>query len=72
MPIGCARVSTQDQNLESQREAVTKAGASRSLKVGELHKQGIEFKGLTDAFLTRFAIPCVCAFNAAFRLTQPL
>jgi DNA invertase Pin-like site-specific DNA recombinase len=96
MLIGYARVSTQDQNLELQREALTKAGCQkvfedkvsgtradrpglaktlemlregdilvvwkldrlgRSVKnlvdlVGELHKQGIQFKSLTDAIDT--------------------
>jgi DNA invertase Pin-like site-specific DNA recombinase len=96
MLIGYARVSTQDQNLELQREALTKAGCQkifedkvsgtraerpglaralemlreddtlvvckldrlgRSVKqlvdlVGDLHKQGIQFKSLTDAIDT--------------------
>ena len=96
MLIGYARVSTQDQNLELQREALTKAGCQkvfedkvsgtrvdrpgltkaqeilregdtlvvwkldrlgRSVKhlvdlIGELHKQGIQFKSLTDAIDT--------------------
>ena len=96
MLIGYARVSTQDQNLELQREALTKAGCQkvfedkvsgtradrpglgkaqemlregdtlvvwkldrlgRSVKqlvdlVGEFHKQGIQFKSLTDAIDT--------------------
>lgn len=96
MLIGYARVSTQDQNLELQREALTKAGCQklfedkmsgsradrpglvkaleilrggdtlvvwkldrlgRSVKnlvdlVGELHKQGVQFKSLTDAIDT--------------------
>ena len=96
MLIGYARVSTQDQNLELQREALTKAGCQkvfedklsgartdrpglskilemlrkgdtlvvwkldrlgRSVKqlidlVAELHKQGIQFKSLTDAIDT--------------------
>ena len=96
MLIGYARVSTQDQNLELQREALTKAGCQkifedklsgahadrpglskivemlrkgdtlvvwkldrlgRSVKhlvdlVGELHKQGVHFKSLTDAIDT--------------------
>jgi DNA invertase Pin-like site-specific DNA recombinase len=91
-----ARVSTQDQNLELQREALTQAGCAklfddkvsgtraerpglakaleilrdgdmlvvwkldrlgRSVKqlvdlVGELHKQGVQFKSLTDAIDT--------------------
>ena len=94
--IGYARVSTQDQNLDLQTEALTKAGCKRifndkisgsraerpgltkalemlregdtlivwkldrlgrSVKnlvdlVGELHKQGIQFKSLTDAIDT--------------------
>ena len=96
MLIGYARVSTLDQNLELQREALTKAGCQtvfedkvssmradrpglekaqemlregdtlivwkldrlgRSVKqlvdlVGELHKQGVQFKSLTDAIDT--------------------
>ena len=96
MLIGYARVSTQDQNLDLQREALTKAGCQklfedivsgtradrpglakamkmlraddtlvvwkldrlgRSVKqlvdmVGELHKQGVQFKSLTDAIDT--------------------
>lgn len=96
MLIGYARVSTRDQNLELQIEALTKAGCSkifedkitgsraerpglanvlqmlreddtlvvwkldrlgRSVKnlvdlVGELHKQGVQFKSLTDAIDT--------------------
>jgi Site-specific recombinases, DNA invertase Pin homologs len=96
MLIGYARVSTQDQNLELQVDALTKAGCKkifddkisgsraerpgltkalemlreddtlvvwkldrlgRSVKnlvnlVGELHKQGIQFKSLTDAIDT--------------------
>src|ERR1039457_5331175 len=94
--IGYARVSTQDQNLELQYEALNKAGCTkiiedkvsgsraerpglnkileilrdgdtlvvwkldrlgRSVKnlvdlVGELHKQGVQFKSLTDAIDT--------------------
>ncbi len=94
--IGYARLSTQDQNLELQREALTRAGCqkvfedkvsgtraerpglakvlemlrdsdilvvwkldrlSRSVKqlvdlVGELHKQGVQFKSLTDSIDT--------------------
>jgi DNA invertase Pin-like site-specific DNA recombinase len=96
MLIGYARVSTQDQNLEMQRDALLKAGCQkvfddklsgartdrpglskilemlrkgdtlvvwkldrlgRSVKqlidlVAELHKQGIQFKSLTDAIDT--------------------
>src|ERR1039458_4176856 len=96
MLIGYARVSTQDQNLEMQIDALTKAGCKRifqekmsgsraarpefskaletlrdgdmlvvwklnrlgrSVKnlvnlVGELHKQGVQFKSLTDAIDT--------------------
>jgi len=96
MLVGYARVSTQDQSLALQREALTKAGCKkvfddkisgsraerpgltkaleilregdtlvvwkldrlgRSVKnlvdlVGELHKQGIQFKSLTDAIDT--------------------
>ncbi|MBU2570284.1 MAG: recombinase family protein [Gammaproteobacteria bacterium] len=96
MLIGYARVSTQDQNLELQIDALTKAGCKkifddkisgsraerpgltkalemlreddtlvvwkldrlgRSVKnlvnlVGELHKQGVQFKSLTDAIDT--------------------
>jgi DNA invertase Pin-like site-specific DNA recombinase len=96
MLIGYARVSTQDQNLELQREALIKAGCQkifedkvsgtraerpglakalevlreddtlvvwkldrmgRSVKqlvdlVGDLHKQGVQFKSLTDAIDT--------------------
>lgn len=96
MLIGYARVSTQDQNPELQRDALTKAGCQkifedkvsgtraerpglaraleilreddtlvvwkldrlgRSVKqlvdlVGDLHKQGIQFKSLTDAIDT--------------------
>lgn len=96
MMIGYARVSTQDQNLNLQTEALTRAGCEkiyedkisgvrverpgltralemlregdtlvvwkldrlgRSVKqlvdmVGELHKQGIQFKSLTDAIDT--------------------
>jgi DNA invertase Pin-like site-specific DNA recombinase len=96
MLIGYARVSTQDQNLDLQREALTKAGCQkifddkmsgsraerpglskalellregdalvvwkldrlgRSVKnlvdlVAELHKQGVQFKSLTDAIDT--------------------
>ena len=96
MLIGYARVSTQDQNLELQREALTKAGCQkvfedkvsgtraerpglaktlemlregdalvvwkldrlgRSVKqlvdlVGELHKNGIQFRSLTDSIDT--------------------
>jgi len=96
MMLGYARVSTQDQNLDLQTEALTRAGCEkiyedkisgvrterpglvrtlemlregdtlvvwkldrlgRSVKqlvdmVGELHKQGIQFKSLTDAIDT--------------------
>ena len=96
MLIGYARVSTQDQNLDLQRDALIKAGCQkvfddkisgsraqrpgldkalemlregdtlvvwkldrlgRSVKnlvelVGELHKQGVQFKSLTDAIDT--------------------
>ncbi|EDV9208556.1 recombinase family protein [Salmonella enterica subsp. enterica] len=96
MIIGYARVSTQDQNLDLQTEALTRAGCEkiyedkisgvraerpglsraleilregdtlvvwkldrlgRSVKqlvdmVGDLHKQGIQFKSLTDAIDT--------------------
>lgn len=96
MLIGYARVSTQDQNLDLQREALAKSGCQnifddkisgsraerpglnkalemlrdgdtlvvwkldrlgRSVKnlvdlVGELHKQGVQFKSLTDAIDT--------------------
>jgi len=96
MLIGYARVSTRDQNLDLQIEALTKAGCTkifedkisgsraerpglanmlqvlregdtlvvwkldrlcRSVKslvdlVGELHKQGVQFKSLTDAIDT--------------------
>ena len=96
MLIGYARVSTQDQNLELQREALAKAGCQkvfedkvsgtradrpglgktlemlregdtlvvwkldrlgRSVKqlvdlVGELHKQGVQFRSLTDSIDT--------------------
>lgn len=96
MLIGCAHVSTQDQNLDLQIDALTKAGCKkvfddkisgsraerpglakalemlregdtltvwkldrlgRSVKnlvdlVGELHKQGVQFKSLTDAIDT--------------------
>jgi DNA invertase Pin-like site-specific DNA recombinase len=96
MLIGYARVSTQDQNLDLQREALNQAGCKkvfedkisgtraerpglikvlemlregdtlvvwkldrlgRSVKqlvdlVGELHKQGVQFKSLTDAIDT--------------------
>jgi DNA invertase Pin-like site-specific DNA recombinase len=96
MLIGYARVSTQDQNLELQRDALTKAGCKkvyedkvsgtradrpglakamemlreddtlvvwkldrlgRSVKqlvnlVGDLQKQGVQFKSLTDAIDT--------------------
>lgn len=96
MMIGYARVSTQDQNLDLQTDALTRAGCEkiyedkisgvrverpgltralemlregdtlvvwkldrlgRSVKqlvdmVGELHKQGIQFKSLTDAIDT--------------------
>lgn len=96
MLIGYARVSTQDQNLDLQIEALTKAGCKkvfddkisgsraerpglakalemlregdtlvvwkldrlgRSVKnlvdlVGELHKEGVQFKSLTDAIDT--------------------
>src|SRR6478735_999180 len=96
MLIGYARVSTQDQNIDLQIEALKKAGCrkilddktsgsrserpglykalemlregdtlvvwkldrlGRSVKnlvdlVGELHKQGIQFKSLTDAIDT--------------------
>jgi DNA invertase Pin-like site-specific DNA recombinase len=96
MLIGYARVSTQDQNLDMQIDALTKAGCkrifqekmsgSRSVRpefskaletlregdmlvvwkldrlgrsvknlvdlVGELHKQGVQFKSLTDAIDT--------------------
>lgn len=99
MLIGYARVSTQDQNPELQRDALTKAGCQkifedkvsgtraerpglaralemlrkddtlvvwkldrlgRSVKqlvdlVGDLHKQGIQFKSLTDAIDTATA-----------------
>ncbi len=96
MLIGYARVSTHDQNLELQREALSKAGCQKVLEdkvsgtrgdrpglarameilregdtlvvwkldrlgrsvkqlvdlVGELHKQGVQFKSLTDAIDT--------------------
>ncbi|OCA57464.1 DNA invertase [Xylella fastidiosa subsp. pauca 11399] len=88
MLIGYARVSTQDQNLELQCEALAKAGCKkvfedkvsgtradrpgregdtlvvwkldrlgRSVKqlvdlVGELHKQGVQFRSLTDSIDT--------------------
>ena len=96
MLIGYARVSTQDQNLELQRDALAKAGCKKVLEdkvsgtradrpglakalemlregdtlvvwkldrlgrsvkqlvdlVGELQKQGVQFKSLTDAIDT--------------------
>ncbi len=76
--IGYARVSTIDQNLDLQLEALTKAGLQENLRGqdqrqsdrtprirqdagiftrrrhpgGELHKQGVQFKSLTDAIDT--------------------
>ena len=62
MLIGYARISTQDQNLELQREGDTLVvwkldRPGRSIKqlvdlVGELHKQGFHFKRLTGAIDT--------------------
>jgi DNA invertase Pin-like site-specific DNA recombinase len=69
MLIGYARVSTQDQNLGLQIDALTNVGCKKIFHektsgsraervknlvdlVSELHKQGIQFKSLTDAIDT--------------------
>ncbi len=77
MLIGYARVSTQDQNLELQTEALERAGCKKIFEdrmsgsraerpglaqardtlrrvdlVGELQKQGVQFRSLTDSIDT--------------------
>ena len=55
MPIGCARVATQDQNLESQREALTRAGCQQVFEVRRTVQAGHRVQG-SDRRHSQFAL----------------
>jgi DNA invertase Pin-like site-specific DNA recombinase len=49
MLIGCARVSTDDQNLDLQREAAPRAGCERVLEEEKLRRSGTKRPALEAA-----------------------